>query len=145
MAGLIQTAIGQLLGATGAAVAAGAKAHAKNEGQAKQTEAEEKEASAVATEADLRMMGASPEAAKAYRLAQERGSTSPERIIFDKDGKPLATYAEMAELLAGETLKNSFSSRLRSKKKIEERRKLLEGKTHEERVENAILSEKGSK
>ncbi len=145
MAGLIQTAIGQLLTATGAAVATGKKAYEKNEGQANQKEAEEKEALSVATEADLRMLGASPEAAKAYRLAQERGSTSPERIIFDKDGKPLATYAEMAELLAGETLKNSFSSRLRSKKKIEERRKLLEGKTHEERVENAVLSEKGSK
>ena len=145
MAGLIQTAIGQLLGATGAAIAAGGKAHEKNERQAIQEGEEEKEAQAVATEADLQIAGASPEAAKAYRLAQERGSASPERIIFDKDGKPLATYSEMAELLAGQSLNNTFSARLRSKHKIQERRKLLEGRTHEERVKNAVLSEKGSK
>lgn len=154
--GAIQTALGQLLGAAGAAVGAGRKIHEKAKGQALQKEevkaatetaekAEQKEASAIATEADLRMLGASPDAAKAYRLAQERGTASPKRIVFDEKGKPLATYEEIAELLAGDSLGNTFTSRLRSKNAVAERKKILEGKTHEERVENAILSEKGAK
>lgn len=164
MAGMIQTAVGRLLGTTAAAVGVGKKVYDKAQGQTLQETPEEpkapeatvqknekgapkvneaelyKEANAVATEADLRNFGASEIAAKAYRLAQERGTASPERIIFDENGKALATYKEMAEILADQSLTDTFTSRLRSKNRIEERRKLLEGKTHKERVENAILS-----
>lgn len=166
MAGLIQTAVGQLLGTTAASIGVGKKAYEKAKGQTLQktpeapevkeekpekqapkvNEAElNKEANAVATEADLRNFGASEVAAKAYRLAQERGTASPERIIFDEKGKALATYKEMAEILADQSLFDTFTSRLRSKNRVEERRKLLEGKTHKERVENAVLSVKGGK
>ena len=143
--GLIQTAIGQALASLAGAAAIGRKAYEKHEGQIKQEEAEQKEAEAVALEADLRKEGASEIAAKAYRLAQERGMASPERIIFDESGKPLATYSEMAEILAKQGQNNSYSGKLKGKKAVEERKKLLEGATHKERVENAILAAKGGK
>lgn len=143
--GLIQTAIGQALGSIAGVAALGKKLNEKNEGQANQKAEEQKEAEAVALEADLRNQGASEVAAKAYRLAQERGLASPERIIYDESGKPLATYGEMAKILARQSLENSFSGRLKGKKAVEERKKLLEGATHKERVENAILASKGGK
>lgn len=145
MAGLIQTAIGQALASVAGAAAIGKKAYEKHEGQVREEKAEEKEAKAVALEADLRNQGASDIAAKAYRLAQERGMASPERIIFDESGKPLATYSEMAEILAKQGQSNSYSGRLKGKNAVEERKKLLEGKTHEERVRNALLAAKGGK
>ena len=145
MAGLIQTAIGQALASVAGAAAIGKKAYEKHEGQVEQEAAETKEAEAVALEADLRNQGASDIAAKAYRLAQERGMASPERIIFDESGKPLATYSEMAEILAKQGQSNSYSGRLKGKNAVEERKKLLEGRTHEERVQNALLAAKGGK
>lgn len=143
--GLIQTAIGQALASLTGAAAIGKKAYEKHEGQVGKKEAEEKEAEAVALEADLQVQGASEVAAKAYRLAQERGMVSPERIIFDESGKPLATYSEMAEILAKQGQMNSYSGRLKGKRAVEERKKLLEGATHKERVENAVLAAKGGK
>lgn len=106
--------------------------------------ADMQEADDVATEADLRLFGASEEAAKAYLLAQKRGTASPNRILFDEAGKPIATYEEMATILADESLTGTISARLRGKDAIKQRRMLLEGKTHKERVQNAILAEGGS-
>lgn len=190
MAGPIQTAIGQALGAAAGAVALGKKfnenerqatekAAAQREKEEKeqkaalqeakdkrdadkalkekqaleaakaaeeekaQKKADKKEASDIATEADLINFGASPEAAKAYLLAQKRGIASPQRMIFDKSGKPLATYEEMAELLADQSLSETYSSQLRTRKAVKVRRQLLEGKSHKERVESAVLAAGG--
>ena len=154
--GPIQTALNKLVNATSAAVVGGAKLK-QDEGQiaaAKETArveknaaaaAERKEARAVATEADLQNLGASEVEAKAYRLAQERGLAEPKRIIYDKEGKPIATYEEMANLLADQSLSGTLSSRLSGKNAVKFRKQLLEGKTHKERVENALLSVGGGK
>ena len=115
MAGPIQTAIGSMLNTATGALAIGKKLSdderqasekaAKESEAAKKAEAEKAEAekaerklasdtlkeekaeaSAVATEADVRLLGGSPEAAKAYRLAQERGLANPKRLIYDEEG-----------------------------------------------------------
>ena len=113
---------------------------------ARDTLKEEKtEAQSVATEADVRLLGGSAEAAKAYRLAQERGLASPKRLIYDEQGNPVATYAEMAEILADESLSGTVSSLLRGKNAVKNRRALLTGKTHEKRVEEAVLASGGKK
>ena len=106
---------------------------------------EKAEAQSVATEADVRLLGGSAEAAKAYRLAQERGLASPHRLIYDEQGNPVATYAEMAEILADESLSGTVSSLLRGKNAVKNRRALLSGKTHEKRVEEAVLALGGKK
>ena len=106
---------------------------------------EKAEAQSVATEADVRLLGGSPEAAKAYRLAQERGLASPHRVIYDETGNPVATYAEMAEILADESLSGTVSSLLRGRNAVKNRRALLSGKTHEKRVEEAVLASGGKK
>ena len=156
MPGPIQTAINQVLGIT-AGVVAGGKKYFEHERQIKlkeeqarakeeeQAAAEEKEARAVATEADLRNLGASEVEARAYRLAQERGLASPKRLIFDEAGKPIATYEEMASLLSSQSLSGTLSSRLRGKQAVKTRKELLKGKTHKERVEDALLSIGGGK
>ena len=170
--GPIQTEINKLLG-TAAAIATGGKKFIENERQAsakadaeaakeaaaaekeaqkkaeaeqaalEQEEADKKEAKAVATEADVRLLGASDIEAKAYRLAQERGLANPKRMIFDKAGKPIATYEEMAQILADNSLSGSVSAQLRGRNAVKNRRALLEGKTHKERVENAYLAAGG--
>lgn len=163
MAGPIQTAIGQALGAAAAAgvVAKKLSYDERQASQAKEKEekaeaeaqrmakeqirAEDKEASAVALEADLINMGASPEAAKAYRLAQERGLGKPQRLLFDESGKPLATYEEVATILSMQAKETSLSARLRGKDKVKARREMLEGRSHEERVHNAVLASSGGK
>lgn len=101
------------------------------------------EAEDVATEADLINLGASPEAAKAYLLAQKRGIAAPKRMLFDKQGKAVATYDQMAEILADQSLADTYTSQLRTKNKIKVRRQLLEGKSHKERVESAVLAAGG--
>ena len=154
--GPIQTALNKLVGAVSGAVVGGAKLK-EHEGQIAAAEeqarieknaaaaAERKEAAAVATEADLQNLGASEVEAKAYRLAQERGLADPKRIIYDKEGKPIATYEEMANLLADQSLSGTLSSRLKGKNAVKFRKQLLEGKTHKERVENALLSVGGGR
>ena len=104
---------------------------------------EKEEASAVATEADLIAFGASPEAAEAYRIAQQRGTGSPNRIIFSKDGKPLATYSEMAMILSDQSLSELYSSRLRTKNAVKTRRELLRNKSHKQNVREAVMAKGG--
>ena len=174
MAGPIQTAIGSMLNTVSGALAIGKKMsndeRQADEKKAKEAEAAEKaetekaeaekaerklasdilkqekaEAQSVATEADVRLLGGSAEAAKAYRLAQERGLASPHRLIYDEQGNPVATYAEMAEILADESLSGTVSSLLRGKNAVKNRRALLSGKTHEKRVEEAVLASGGKK
>ena len=154
--GPIQTALNKLVGAVSGAVVGGAKFKeherqiAAQEEQArveknKAAAEERKEARAVATEADLQNLGASEIEAKAFRLAQERGLADPKRIIYDEAGKPIATYEEMANLLADQSLTGTLSSRLRGKNAVKFRKQLLEGKTHKERVDNALLSVGGGR
>ena len=198
MAGPIQTAIGQALGAVAGAVALGkkfndderqaakeaadaeakkkkdaetaAKTAAKEKELAEEKAAKEKssenksiaeekaakkevkaakkaekeEASAVATEADLISLGASPEAAEAYRIAQQRGITAPNRMIFDTSGQPLATYSEMATILADESLSDLYSSRLRTRNSVKTRRELLRNKSHKQNVREAVIAQGGT-
>lgn len=106
--------------------------------------AEKEEASAVATEADLIALGASPEAAEAYRIAQQRGITAPNRMIFDTSGQPLATYSEMATILADESLSDLYSSRLRTKNAVKTRRELLRNKSHKQNVREAVIAQGGT-
>ncbi|MBO7210447.1 MAG: hypothetical protein J6V44_05520 [Methanobrevibacter sp.] len=154
--GPIQTALNKLVGAVSGAVVGGAKlkehegqiAAQEEQARVKKNEAaaeERKEARAVATEADLQNLGASEVEAKAFRLAQERGLADPKRIIYDEAGKPIATYEEMANLLADQSLTGTLSSRLRGKNAVKFRKQLLEGKTHKERVDNALLSVGGGR
>ena len=154
--GPIQTALNKLVGAVSGAVVGGAKlkehegqiAAQEEQARVKKNEAaaeERKEARAVATEADLQNLGASEVEAKAFRLAQERGLADPKRIIYDEAGKPIATYEEMANLLADQSLTGTLSSRLRGKNAVKFRKQLLEGKTHKERVDNALLSGGGGR
>ena len=154
--GPIQTALNKLVGAVSGAVVGGAKlkehegqiAAQEEQARVKKNEAaaeERKEARAVATEADLQNLGASEVEAKAFRLAQERGLADPKRIIYDEAGKPIATYEEMANLLADQSLTGTLSSRLRGKNAVKFRKQLLEGKTHNERVDNALLSVGGGR
>lgn len=154
--GPIQTAMNKLVGAVSGAVVGGAKfkqherqiAAQEEQARVKKNEAaaeERKEARAVATEADLQNLGASEIEAKAFRLAQERGLANPKRIIYDDAGKPIATYEEMANLLADQSLTGTLSSRLRGKNAVKFRKQLLEGETHKERVENARLSVGGGR
>ena len=154
--GPIQTAMNKLVGAVSGAVVGGAKfkeherqiAAQEEQARVEKNEAaaeERKEARAVATEADLQNLGASEIEAKAFRLAQERGLADPKRIIYDEAGKPIATYEEMANLLADQSLTGTLSSRLRGKNAVKFRKQLLEGKTHKERVENARLSVGGGR
>ena len=132
-----------------AEAAAEAKAEADKKEERKVARAtlkeEKREAEAVATEADIRLLGGSPEAAEAYRLAQERGLANPKSIIYGKDKKPIATYEEMAMILADQSLSGSVSSLLRGKGAVKNRRMLLQGKTHKQRVEEAVLASGGSK
>ena len=154
--GPIQTALNKLVGAVSGAVVGGAKlkehegqiAAQEEQARVKKNEAaaeERKEARAVATEADLQNLGASEVEAKAFRLAQERGLADPKRIIYDEAGKTIATYEEMANLLADQSLTGTLSSRLRGKNAVKFRKQLLEGKTHKERVDNALLSVGGGR
>lgn len=124
---------------------AAAKAAQEKKAAAEQLAADKKEAAAVATEADLMNLGASAIEAKAYRLAQERGLANPKRIMYDEKGNAIATYEEMAQLLADQSLSGSLTSKLKGKEAVKTRRQLLEGKTHKERVENAFLSIGGGK
>ena len=174
MAGPIQTSIGNMLNTVSGALAIGKKlsnderqasekaakeSKAAENAEAEKAEAEKAErklasdtlkqekaeAQSVATEADVRLLGGSAEAAKAYRLAQERGLASPKRLIYDEQGNPVATYAEMAEILADESLSGTVSSLLRGKNAVKNRRALLTGKTHDKRVEEAVLAAGGKK
>ncbi len=120
---------------------ASAKLEKKEKAEALREEKEE--ASAVATEADLIALGASPEAAEAYRIAQQRGTGSPNRIIFGQDGKPLATYSEMATILSDQSLSDLYSSRLRTKNAVKTRRDLLRNKSHKQNVREAVMAKGG--
>lgn len=120
---------------------AAAKLEKKQKAEALREEKEE--ASAVATEADLIALGASPEAAEAYRIAQQRGTGSPNRIIFGQDGKPLATYSEMATILSDQSLSDLYSSRLRTKNAVKTRRDLLRNKSHKQNVREAVMAKGG--
>ena len=112
MAGPIQTAISQALGSLAGAVIAGKKTYEKNERQIEQKEAEQE----------------TSKAAEAYKTAQQKGLTSPEDIIFDKKGQALATYEELASIMAKQSMSNFSDSRKRSKESIQARRDFLKNK-----------------
>lgn len=127
MAGLIQTALSNIL-----TTAAGGTALVKHIGETKQPtpeqalETAQKEAESAALENQAKSLGASPESARAYRIAQEQGITRGENIIFDRSGAPLATHGEMATLIARQNLtshreaaaaqNNRFKARLEAAK-----------------------------
>lgn len=155
MAGPIQTAISQALTAASVGVGVGSKINedarqvsqnrqaAENEAK-EQARADYKEARSVAFEADLRgREGVSAVSAKAYRLAKERGLSQDNRILYDEKGEPVATYGEMAKILADTSLSDTLSSKINGRDAVKVRKQMLEGKTHEERIQNAILAKYG--
>ena len=125
MAGQIQTAIGQVLGASAASLLVAKKVR-DDERQVRENEqkAAEKESKAAEKEAKA----AAKEKAKAVKTAQDKGVDSPSTILFDKAGKPIATYEEMAELLSSEKTSATLTSNLRTLVATRERRKVLEAK-----------------
>ena len=119
--GLIQTAIGQLLGSAAAAAGVGKKLYAKNEGQTDKEAPKEEQ-----PQEERPNRGSNFDAAKAYKLAQQKGLTQPQRIIFDEIGNPVATYGELARLLGKQTLSDHLDSKARTKNAVKERMKKIQ-------------------
>lgn len=130
MAGPIQTAIGQTLAALAGAASLSKKfinANDRQAGEKENFEAKAETAKASAAPEAKEEINAG-DAAKAYRIAQERGTASPEKIIFDEKGKPLATYNELATLISRQSMGNSESAKMRSRAAIKSRKEFLENK-----------------
>lgn len=99
---IIQTAIGQLLGAVGGAALVGKKGiDDENERQAEQAKKEQKAATDKAVK---------------NALAQAVSYRKLDRVYFWEGGEPLATSNEMASLSANQTLDAHYNSRVRTKK-----------------------------
>ena len=130
--GPFQTAVNQLLGMTAGAVA-GIKKYVKDERQdlQKEKQAEEKiqqrGIQALQSE-ENRDLAAEQVAAKAYKAAQDRGLASPNRILFDEAGNPLATYDEAATIMADKNLSQHLSVRKRNTDVVIARRDQLKAK-----------------
>lgn len=130
--GPFQTAVNQLLGMTAGAVA-GVKKIVKDERQDRQ---EQDQAAKKIQENGIQAFKAEEErdveadkiAAKAYRQAQDRGLASPNRIMFDENGNPLATYDELAQIMADSSLSQNLSSSARSVEAVKHRKEMLMNK-----------------
>ena len=115
MAGPIQTAIGQALGATAAIAAVGKKLN-EDERQA----AEEKPAEETEKKAKAATM------AKAIKTAQDKKIDSPKQLFFwGQDTEPLATSNEMASVISSVALQNATASKQRARDKVRERKQAL--------------------
>ena len=120
MAGPLQTAIGQVLGAVGATALIGKKL-SNDERQVREKEA--KLAEKAEKEAKKSQKKDSEIVSKTINEAQKKKLASS--VIFDKQGKPLATYEELAELLSSQKTSSTLASSLRSMVATQERRKVL--------------------
>ena len=134
--GPFQTGVNQLLGLTAGAVA-GIRRFAQDEKQALEKErqeanAQQKEVAERGIEAlrseEVRDIASEQLAAKAYKKAQDRGLATPNRIMFDEDGSPLATYDELASIMADSSLSQNLSNRLRNSDAVKARREMLKKK-----------------
>ena len=135
--GPIQTAIGQMLGAASATAIVGKKLN-EDARQAREEETKLAEKEAKAAQKKDKSKKEDEIVSKALLEAQQNGTASPSSIIFDKSGKPLATYQEMAELLSSQRMDSTLTARLRTMVATQERRKILEAKKKErEEKENA--------
>lgn len=112
--GPIQTAIGQALGAVGAAALVGKKLNEEDEKQA----AKEKAAKESEEKKKAKL------AAKAIKTAQDKKIDSPKQVYFKED-EPLATSNEMASVLANQSLHNALNSKARSRDKVRARKQML--------------------
>ena len=73
---------------------------------------------------------------KALQLAQQKGLASPNKIIFDEQGEPLATEAEAATVIAKNNLASHLAAQKRTKTRIQEWRDYLATKEAEEALKN---------
>ena len=114
--GLIQTAIGQALGAVGGAALVGKKLNEEDERQAAKEEA------AKAAEEKRK----SQTAARLVLVAQDQKIASPKQLYFSKGSEePLGTSNEMASVLATHSLENASNSKKRSRDKVRARKQML--------------------
>lgn len=132
--GLIQTAIGQAMGAIGGAAVLGKKMQEdaeKAEGQA----AEEKQDKGAANTKDIVLSKADENTekgqkmsstSKALKTAQDKKIDSPRQIYFwGQDPEPLATSSELASVLATTSLQNATAAKSRAREKVRARKQEL--------------------
>ena len=118
MAGQIQTAIGQMMGAIGGAALVG-KGVAEDEAKRQA----DKKAEAKAAEEQAR------KEAVAKALSQATSYKIIDPIYFWKNEEPLATSDEMASLASGQSLYNYRNTKLRTRKGIQARLGMLKNKS----------------
>lgn len=123
MAGPIQTAIGQALGAVAAVSAVGKNLNENEKQTAKKQTAEA--AKAKEAEAKAGQSKAISEIAETLKSMQQKGFASPLEVIFNQGGEPLATSSEAASVVATQSLNNIMESKKRSKSLHDQRRKYL--------------------
>ena len=118
MAGPIQSAIGQALGAIGGAAALGKKLYEENEGQALKEERAEEEKKAKTESKDQTVK-------KALQKAQDFRIESPKKYLFDEGGNLIANYSELASVMASQSLANELQARSRQKAAFERRKEAI--------------------
>ena len=110
--GLIQTAIGQALGAVGGAALVAKKLNEEDERQAAKEKAAKEKKSKLA--------------AKTIKTAQDKKIDSPKQLYFaDGSAEPLGSSNEVATVLATHSLQNATESKKRSRDKVRERKQML--------------------
>ena len=155
MAGPIQKAMSEVV-STGAVITGITKKINEDERQAEEKlllqnradkenkEKIDKEARAVALEADLIKMGANPESAKAFVVAKELGLDTQGFGMIRKKGKFVGSYSSLAEKLSRDSLTDSLSSKVINEKGFAERVVALGG-NRKGRVEALVGASKGGK
>ena len=123
MAGPIQTAIGRVLGAAGASLAANIMTNEKNARQTAKEEGDKAEKEGKA-EKEIKSSEANPYA-EALKTAQKNKIDLPKQIFFSDSGTPLATSYEMASVLSNQSLANASASKKRARTKTRERKQAL--------------------
>ena len=101
--------------------------------------ANKREIEDVALESDLINLGVAPESARAYALNKRAGVDEPNKHLISKEGKFVATYGEMAQIMADKSLVDAMTQQVKGRGALKLRRTILQsGKTHQERVKNAV-------
>ena len=106
-------------------------------------EKKKQEALDIATEVDVQRFGVRPEDARAYALQSRlTGGKMGSGTLKDLKGNLVATYSEMAEILADKSLKDTLTSQARASSRYRERLMGL-GHSYDERVKNALIASGG--
>ena len=113
---MIQTAIGQILGAVAGAGIAGKKLYANERQAIKEETPQEKPETESVKKADEKPIQEQDLMQAAFNIAQKKGIASPRNILFNEEGRAIADYGEMSELLA----KQALQQRLKRKRRIKD-------------------------